>query len=436
MRDPAGRLRCEGDRAIRDLAEPELVRPFLQSAAVSSLVADGLLVPFVWHGEQLSAPRYRFVSHPTEWCDAQLHDAAASTLAIARRVLPAGHELKDASAWNILFEGCVPRFCDHLSFTPLTRRQWWAFGQFCRHFIFPLAISAWRGQAVCASFLAHRDGVPNDVARRMLGTRGRLSRLMPLLSKPRSAPSAPATGAPPAAPPDSGRPLHKALFDYAAWCLIPPSGQACGEWAAYVDHRQHYTAHASQSKLAVLEGWLRQIRPDTVLDLGCNTGEFSRLALTHASRVIAVDSDHDCVQHLYQAARGDTRLHPVLVNLCDLHGGRGWMGCEFPGLPARLQGQADMLLMLALNHHLHFSEGIPLAEIAALAASMTTSHAVVELIDPNDPMVQLLARQRQRSVDGFRLSAQEAALRQHFTVLARQGLPGGLRELLLLLRQP
>lgn len=435
MRDPAGRLRFVNDRAIRELTDPGQILPLLRSAAVRGLVDDGLMVPFTCHDGHLESPRYRFVTHPMEWCDAQLHDGAMLTLTIGRRLLPAGHELKDASAWNIVFEGCAPRFCDHLSFDPLSRRQWWAFGQFCRHFIFPLALSAWRGQRSSASFMVYRDGVPGEAARRMLGLRGKLSRLMPLLvSSGGQEPAAAASS--PTVQPATPRPLHGALFDYATWCLLRPAGHGAGAWAGYVDQRQHYTAQASQAKLAVLDRWLNQCQPHTVLDLGCNTGEFSRLALNHAQRVIAVDADHDCVQRLYQEARADVRLHPVLANLGDLHGGRGWAAAEFPGLPARLQGQADALLMLALNHHLHFSEGIPLDEIADLAAQMTTRHAVVELIDPADPMVQLLAAQRQRDAGGFTRQAQEASLRRRFEVLEREALPGGHRELLLLQVRP
>lgn len=434
MRDPAGRLRFEGDQAIRHLADPAQFLPFLQTSAVGSLVNDGLMVPFTCQGDHLVSPRYRFVSHPTEWCDAQIHDAAKATLAIGRRLLPAGHELKDASAWNIVFEGCTPRFCDHLSFAPLSRRQWWAFGQFCRHFIFPLAISAWRGQLGSASFKVHRDGVPGDSARRLLGMRGRFSRLLPLLARSGTTGASAVDARPPQAA--TNKPLHGALFDYASWCLLQPDRRTTGVWSGYVDHRQHYTAQASESKLAVLGRWLDRARPDTVLDLGCNTGEFSRLALQHARRVIAVDSDHDCVQRLYQTSQNEVRLHPVLANLGDLHGGRGWAAREFAGLPERLRGQADVLLMLALNHHLHFSEGIPLDEIADLAAEMTTRHAVIELIDPRDPMVQLLASQRQRDVAEFTLQTQETALRRRFVVLDREPLPGGHRELLLLQVRP
>ena len=107
MRDPEGRLTFVGDRAVRHLTNPGL-RPdsFLQSSAAGRLTDDGILVPFrITPSGQIESPRYGFVTHPTEWSDLQHYDAARLTLAVAQRVLKDGYELKDASAWNIVFEG-------------------------------------------------------------------------------------------------------------------------------------------------------------------------------------------------------------------------------------------------------------------------------------------------------------------------------------------
>jgi predicted RNA methylase len=196
--------------------------------------------------------------------------------------------------------------------------------------------------------------------------------------------------------------------------------------------RSHYSEASSQAKLATVRQWLSVLAPDTVLDLGCNTGEFSRAALDSGARVIAVDGDHDSVQHLYQQVSSPARLYPVVANLADLHGGRGWNASEHPGLPERLAGQADLTLMLALTHHLHFSESIPLAEIAAFAAQMTKSHLVLELLPEADPMVQRLARQRRRPTADFTLDQQLNHFAPHFELVERQALPESGRQLALL----
>jgi SAM-dependent methyltransferase len=231
--------------------------------------------------------------------------------------------------------------------------------------------------------------------------------------------------------------LHGRLIEYARRCLYAPRRSlGSSGWAQYVVERSHYGADASQAKLAQVGLWIDGLAPDTVLDLGCNTGEFSRAALEAGARVIAVDADHGSVQHLYTASASSTRLHPVVANLADLHGGRGWNAAEHPGLLERLSGQADVLLMLALTHHLHFSEGIPLSEIAAFAASMTTAHLVLETLAPDDPMVVRLAAQRRRDPQELTLERQLEAFGAHFELIERRPLVGSGRELVLWKRRP
>lgn len=439
MRDPLGRLHFSGKHAIRRLHAPLEPTAFLNQSLARQLVDAGQLVPFRLSSSDatlVESPRYDFVSLPTEWTDAQLRVAADLTLDLAEQALAAGYELKDASAWNVVFEGCAPRFCDHLSFELIAMRRWWAFGQFCRHFVFPLACSRWRGLPTRAVFRISRDGMTAAQARAVLGLRGRVSRLAPLLLK-----RAAQTDGPPlvqqASLASDGRPLHGSLIDYARRCLMTQSMPAKnrGVWTEYVNERPHYSEPAVQSKVNQVHAWLGHVMPHTLLDLGCNTGEFSHLALEFAQRVIAIDSDHDCVQRLFNSARGDTRLHPLVADLGDLDGGRGWAATEFPGLLERLAERVDTTLMLALIHHLHLSEGIPLPDIAALAARITSDVLIVELIEHDDSMVQHLAAQRQRDARGFTITNQIEAFNAHFQIERRVVLEGTSRELALMRRR-
>ena len=142
------------------------------------------------------------------------------------------------------------------------------------------------------------------------------------------------------------------------------------------------------------------------------------------------------MQRLFEGAGGSPKLHPVVANIADLHGGRGWNAEEHPGLAQRLAGQADIALMLALTHHLHFSESIPLAEIAAFAASATSSHLVLEPLPESDPMVQHLARQRRRVTTDFTRDQQLHRFTRHFDLVELHPLPQSGRELALLRKRP
>lgn len=442
MRDPAAALRFEGVRVVRRLREPLSDGHFLRSDLAARWVDRGSLVPYRIEGaDEVVAERLPFVSHPYEWCDAQLHRAAEFTLALQDEAVAAGYDLKDASAWNVLFNGTEPVFCDLMSFEPLRDRKWWAMGQFARHFLLPLALSKQRGFRGHQAFLAWRDGVPTDVARTMLGPGRFLTRYWPL-----AAGAAPADGGTDSTAPsdrDNAADIARfrgSLHASAAWMLkgCKPrrtTGLADnGAWANYTDERDHYQVGSVALKQNLVDTWLRRVDPGWVLDLGCNTGEFSRVALASGARVVAIDADHGAVQRAFdQTGEQRDRLHLVVASLDDMAGGRGWAGSEHAGLADRLEQRFDVVLMLALVHHLAIAASVPLAEVAAFAARCTVKWLIVEFLDETDPQLRSLCRQRLRDPAEFSLDRQRAAfLANGFEIEAEESLEPAHRRLGLL----
>ena len=120
--------------------------------------------------------RLAFISYPYEWAFSALKDAALLTLDVQLRAMNRDMQLKDASAYNVQFNGCRPLLIDTLSFERLeVDKPWKAYGQFCRHFLAPLALMA--KTHIDAGYLLrdYIDGIPLDVASRMLPGRTRWS---------------------------------------------------------------------------------------------------------------------------------------------------------------------------------------------------------------------------------------------------------------------
>jgi len=438
VRDPDGFLERQGSRLVRRLVRPSDTSSFIQTAAASKLVAEGKLVAFkVIAPDLLEVEQVPFVTAPFEWCDAQLRDAALLTLDVSESALDIGHELKDSSAWNVIFNGCRPVFCDHLSFRPIRRQQWWAFGQFLRHFAFPLAKSASTGLGIGRIFRLSRDGLQADEARRLLGMRQFGTRLWPVLlfSQPLS-PKTPLPGKGVVISSHSTE-FHSHLYRYCRWSLprVRSNHAAARTWLRYTATRQHYTAQARDAKAETVGRWLDTTRPEWLVDLGANTGEYTFMAAGKGAKVIAVEQDAECVNDLYERADGSLSIFPVLSNLGDLCGGCGWLGSEQSGLHSRLRGAAQMVLALAVLHHLAISESIPLDRISEFVADITTRHAIVELIPEDDPMVLRLSVQRERNAHEFSVQAQLAAFSPHFEILATHELEGSRRVLVLMERR-
>jgi SAM-dependent methyltransferase len=416
MRDPAGAIRFEPAHVVRALHQPLDEEHFLRSSLARRWCDGGRLVAYdVTQPDRVISPRLPFVSYPHEWCDAQLEAAATFTLQLQKEAVAAGFDLKDASAWNVLFSGTRPVFCDLLSFVPLRDRNWWALGQYTRHFVLPLLLSKRRGLQSHRSFATWRDGVPPDAARRLIGWTRYLGRHWPLMARA-SGVVAPAAGGP-----DRSRDnvdlmpiarfrvsLHATLEWWLSGAAPPKQGSRRGAWGGYTHDRSHYVDDSLERKRAQVAQWLTRTQPAWVADLGCNTGEFSRMALEHGAQVIAVDGDHDSIQKLFTLSP-DAGLHPVIAVLDDVKGGAGWLGEESPGLMARMAQSVDLVLMLALVHHLAVAASIPLDAVARMARRMSRGWLVVEFVAPEDPQMKLLCAQRQRDPRDFSVDSQRAA---------------------------
>ena len=84
--------------------------------------------------------------------------------------------LRDASAYNVQFDAGRPILIDSLSFEVAEPTEPWpAYRQFCEHFLAPLALIAHR-DARCGLMLREFiDGIPLDLAARLLPGRTRLN---------------------------------------------------------------------------------------------------------------------------------------------------------------------------------------------------------------------------------------------------------------------
>jgi predicted RNA methylase len=207
-------------------------------------------------------------------------------------------------------------------------------------------------------------------------------------------------------------------------------------WSGYMEDGSTYDAAVLAQKERFVRETFDRHRPRTVLDVGCNTGHFSALAAEAGARVVAVDKDPEVAGATFRraAARGLDVL-PLAVDLARPSPAVGWRNLECPPFLARAEGHFEGVLMLALVHHLTVTERVPLEEIAVAAARLCTSFAIVEWVDPEDPMFRRLLRGRDALFAGLGRERFEAALRPHFEVARREDLGEMKRTLYALVRR-
>ncbi len=448
FRDPASRvfdldgrvLRALGEEAADDFAALEGSRLYADALATGDVVATHRLdaVPDGVDGEWVAAlehDRIPVISYPYEWTFEMLRDAALLTLTLTERAIDEGLITKDATPYNVQFAGCHPTFIDVGSFEQLRRGEvWFGYRQFCQLFLNPLLLQAKRRIPFQPWLRGSLEGITPADAASTLRTRDKLrggaftNVVLHARLEQRYAASdrdlraeGKAAGLGPVILKAQVRKLRKAVTK-----LRWKPGES--EWSGYSE-RAHYGDDDLAAKSDLVQRVAAQRHRGQVLDLGANDGYFTDLALPHADYAVAVDADPVVVDMLYRhlRERDERKVLPLTVDLADPSGGIGWRGRERPPFAERVQ--PDLVLFLAVVHHMAITRTIPLDEIAELLAGWRCE-VVAELPLPDDPMVQRLMRsKRDRRFDRYRREEWEAALAPRFEVVEQQTLPSATRVL-------
>ena len=422
FRDPSGFVfRRDGIlyRQIRPAAAADW-KAFLSSGLYERLVADGLIVEHDEATLELAAlpdaaavirPRaLDFISYPYEWCFTQLQDAALLTLELQSRAVEAGLRLKDASAYNVQFDAGRPVLIDSLSFEVAPRTDPWpAYRQFCEHFLAPLALIAHR-DARCGLMLRDFiDGIPVDLASGLLPARTRLNLGLSAHLHLHAGAQRRAAREAPAARPARERRISEtgqlALIDSLRRTVQGLRYRPAGQWTGYSTSTS-YSEGATASKGEIVRAMLAAVGGRMAWDLGANVGVYSAIAAESGYRVMAFDQDAASVETHWRRVRDQTDLAvlPLVMDLSNPSPSLGWALEERASFLER--GEPDVIMALALIHHLAIGNNVPLPGVARLFARMSP-RAIVEFVPKEDPMTQrLLADRRdvfdQYSIDGFR----------------------------------
>lgn len=379
------------------------------------------------------------ISYPYEWSFSQLKDAALLTLRAQASALEADMTLRDASAYNVQFLRGRPVLIDSLSFERAEPgRPWIAYRQFCEHFLAPLALMARVDVRLGRLLREHLEGIPLDLAARLLPGRTRLSfGLGPHIHLHARAQRRHAGDGAKAADHDAGSmsprrlgTLIESLRDTVDGLAWEPEGTA---WADYADNTS-YDDTATAAKVAAVAGALEAVGGSRAWDLGANTGRYSRLAADTGYRVVALDLDPAAVERGYRAVRAEGRedILPLLADLTDPSPPLGWGSTERAGLLERVD--ADVILALALVHHLAIGANVPLPMIASLFARLAP-HAIVEFVPKDDAMVGRLLASRRDIFTDYTIEAFRRAVEPHFDIVTETPIEHSRRTLFHLRRR-
>ncbi len=449
FRDRDGRVYHLGGRVFRGLSNTALTtyrqlqeKPFYEKLAAAGQVIGTREIAAVdnplpqdvqsqWAGFLEHDP-VAVISYPYEWTFSMLKAAAELQLHLVERAVSNGFTLKDATPYNIQFVNRRPVFIDIASFEPLARGEPWSgYRQFCEMFLFPLFLQAYKGCNFQPFMRAAIDGVDVQTAAALFGLRDRFRKgvmshvwLQSKLDRRYGGSSENVRSNLKSAGFNrelilvNVRKLQK-LVKHLCW---KASGSEWGDYSEF----HNYSDADHVRKEDFIRAVVHAEKPATVWDIGCNTGQFSRIAAERCTQVLAMDIDHVAVERLYLDEATPDNILPLLQNIADPSPSWGWRQHERGDLYSR--SQPDLVLCLALIHHVVITANIPLAEFIGYLAGLT-GKLVIEYVSRRDDKVKALLLNKQDKYEDYYQENLEKQLQQYFQIQRQQVVNDGNRIL-------
>ncbi len=413
-RDRKGYVFVSGERILRSVSPEaaDLQRQFLGSPLGARLIAERRLIGTRIAPDDPSAlgipdaalllehERIPFVSYPYEWPFGALRAAALLQLDLHQELLSHGYTLSDASAYNVQFRGPEPVFIDVLSVERYQEGSYWnGHRQFCDQFLSPLLLSAKLGVPFNAAYRGALEGVSSVELAALLRLRHKLSlRMLLNVVLPARFEAAARRGRVDAAKARSRRGLPKAallgmLAGLRRWVASLRPRSRLTDWTSYAARNTYRDDERTAKQTFVAEA-VGKARPAAVLDLGCNTGDYAKVALAAgAGAVVGAEADPDTAELAFQRASGERLAFlPLVQDAVNPSPGQGWLEAERTSFAAR--ARFDFLIALAVEHHLAIGRNLPLDQMLRWLVGQAPQ-GVIEFVQKSDPTVRRMLALRE-----------------------------------------
>lgn len=444
FRDPSGSLIFKNDRLFRQVnfVYKENYNLLITSGLYESLVSEHLLISHkevkLWKSRGvykiLEPQLIPFISYPYEWCFSQLKDAALLTLKIVERSLDKGLILKDASAYNVQFLNGYPILIDTLSFEKYREGEpWVAYQQFCRHFLSPLLLASYKDYRLMQLSKNFIDGISLDLTSLLLPPKSYLNfsvlsnihlhakseKIMQKRFSKRK---------------DifiSKHSLMAILDSLESFIsgLKLKTGES--EWQNYYQENS-YDEKSLKNKRGIVKSLLKRISPlKSVWDLGANTGYFSKDMLPKNILVVNFDNDFLAIERNYQDIKKKklSNTLPLVMDLMNPSSGVGWMNEERDSLIDR--GPCDVVLALALVHHLMISNNLPFSHIADFLSHICR-WLIIEYVPKDDLQIKKMLINRKDIFSDYNQSGFEKDFSTPFSIKGKVGITNSNRVIYLM----
>ena len=346
-----------------------------------------------------------FISYPYEWSFSQLKEAALHHLKFNIFLLKNNFILRDASAYNIQFIGTRPIFIDLLSISKYEENElWYGYRQFCMQFLNPLILRSKIGITHNEIYKGYVEGIPSSDISKMLSfkkfTSFNLFSHVYLHAKSEKIDKIKETNLTSNKRKLSRRAYLAILEQLYKWIDgMKPLNFQKSIWGEYSNDNTYLDSERI-IKENIVSDFCKKNKPNRVIDLGCNTGNYSDIALeSGAGYVIGFDFDNDALEIAFKKFRNlNKNILTLYMDASNPSSSIGWNEIERQSFSKR--SKVDAVIALAFEHHMIIGKNIFIDEFIDWLLSISDD-GLVEFVKKDDPTIIEMLKYREDVFDSY-----------------------------------
>lgn len=442
-RDPSGFLFYNNDILYRqvNLFFKDDWDLFLSSGLYEHLVQQQLLLQHAEISKNLNVdanwyktlqPQFLpLISYPYEWCFDMWKDAALVTLQAAKDAMKYGMMLKDASAYNVQWHDGQMIFIDTLSFEKYDETQpWVAYRQFSEHFLVPLALMHYLKMPLQNLFLSYPDGIPISLAKKLLPFKSKLNLHSYLHLHVQGNAVSKKTADSKKVNSFSKKKMENILNSLEAAIHSYSFNSPSGVWSGYYDEANSRDNYVTPKK-EIIKKWITSLNVKSAIDVGANEGEFSELLSNENIFTISADFDHFSINNLYKKIKNAAIKNwvPLLLDASAPSPAIGVNNLERSAFTNRVK--TDLVMALALIHHLALGKNIPFDDIARFLKNFGKL-LIIEFVPKEDEKVRIMLHQKKDVYQWYTKQNFLASFSQEYKIIHTEDIADSGRTLYLM----
>ncbi len=418
---------------------------FISSGCYENFVKKELIIPHQVinenltglndHYKTLKPEPVKFISYPYEWSFDMLKDAALLTLQLVKEAAGYGLMLKDATPYNVQWHRGKFIFIDTLSFEKYNEHlPWIAYRQFCETFLSPLLLMHYSKMPLHQLQLAYPEGIPLAVTKSLLPARSKFSFHTYLHLHLHAKVSSKNNNNNSSTGKFSKQKLLNLISSLEILINRLKFSKQQSAWSDYYEEAAQRNNYLESKKILIRQ-WIDTLNDiETAADLGANEGEFSRLLSEKNIYTLAADFDPYCINKLYNAVKnnGGKNIQPFIVDLSNPSPPIGVNNEEISSFTKRLQ--ADLVMALAVVHHLAIGKNITLNMIADMFQRINRKYLIIEFVPKSDEKNQLLLSGKKDIYTMYTEEHFEVAFKKYYNIANKETIGTSGRILYLMTR--